>query len=162
MLRVGKTAPPANATPPSPTQPLTPSPEGSPVAPSFAIQTDAALRRQKMRRLAKKLGEGVPVHLVFPPGIESDEDEVFVDSPSSSSCSSTIASEESRSSWESKDVLWEKQTARRSKFVNPVRSSAVISGRYVVHYHEVDGTHGDGEETFGGLGYKFFSPIPEE
>lgn len=102
------------------------------------------------------------MHLVFPPGIESDDEEVFIDSPSSSSCSGTLVSEESGRSWESKDTLWEKQTARRSKFVNPVRSSAVLSGRYVVHYHEVDGVHGDGEESFGGLGYKLFSPIPEE
>ena len=38
-----------------------------------------------MKRLAKKFGEGVPVHLVFPSTVETDEEETVVDSPSSSS-----------------------------------------------------------------------------
>ena len=74
-------------------------------------------------------------------------------------------------SWEEKETVWERHTARRSKFAGaghdakPVRVSAAASirgGRYVVHYTEADGTHGSGEETFGGIGYRFFAPIPEE
>lgn len=48
----------------------------SPTAPSFTIPTDAAIRREKMKRLTKKLGEGVPVHLVFPPEEREDEDDI--------------------------------------------------------------------------------------
>lgn len=120
-----------------------------------------------MKRLAKKLGEGVPVHLVFPSTIEPDEDEDVIESPMSSASSASSygqsSSEESVCSWDSRDaMLWEKQTSTRSKFATPARTSAVVTGRYVVHYREVEGTHGKGEETFGGLGYRFFAPIPEE
>ena len=150
------------------------SPSGSPQEPSFSIPSDAAMKRQKMRRIAKKLGEGVPVHLVFPPTDESDEDEVFVDSPSSSyttasyhssssaSLSSTSENESEESteearSWE--DLMWERQTARRSKFA---RASTAFSRRYVVHYHDEDGIHGRSEETFGVLPFRKFTSIPEE
>jgi len=49
--------------------------------PAFTIPSDAALRREKMRRLKRKLGEHIPVHLVFPPIAESDEEDVWIHSP---------------------------------------------------------------------------------
>ncbi|THH31653.1 hypothetical protein EUX98_g2554 [Antrodiella citrinella] len=49
--------------------------------PTFAIPSDASLRREKMRRLKRKLGEQIPVHLVFPPIAESDEEDVWIHSP---------------------------------------------------------------------------------
>ncbi|KAI0685826.1 hypothetical protein BC835DRAFT_1420892 [Cytidiella melzeri] len=125
--------------------------DSPPSTPTFNITSEAAMRRQKMRRLAKKFGEGVPVHLVFPPTIESDdeEEEVLVDSPTSS-----------RSSCDSeKELLWEKHTARRSRFVDPPKTSVVTSGRYVVHYQDLSGVHGLSGETFGGLKC---TTIPEE
>jgi len=128
-----------------------------------------------MRRIAKKLGEGVPVHLIFPPTLESDEEEVFVESPTSTcvpchaarsstslSSASDRGSEESAGearSWEEKDLLWGRQTTRRSKFA---RASTVLSGQYVVHYHDEDGVHGRSEETFGMLPCGKFAPIMEE
>ncbi|KAI0674364.1 hypothetical protein C8Q78DRAFT_928819, partial [Trametes maxima] len=56
--------------------------------PSFSIPSDAALRREKMRRLRKKLGDNVPSDLVFgpsPPESESDseEDSPLITSPTS-------------------------------------------------------------------------------
>ncbi|KZT12639.1 uncharacterized protein LAESUDRAFT_739990 [Laetiporus sulphureus 93-53] len=49
----------------------------SPGAPAFNITSDAAMRRNKMLRLTRKLGEGVPVDLVFPQQTDADsEDEI--------------------------------------------------------------------------------------
>ncbi|KAH8103416.1 hypothetical protein BXZ70DRAFT_925515 [Cristinia sonorae] len=59
--------------------------------PTFTIPSDTALRREKMRRLKRKLGENIPVHLVFPPIAESDEEDVVIHSPTTptfDSCSS--------------------------------------------------------------------------
>jgi hypothetical protein len=118
------------------------------------------MRRQKMRRLAKKLGEDVPVHLVFPPTIESDEEEVLVDSPVSSSSSSSVWSSSSPiHDVEERELLWGKYTTRRSRFVEPPKTSVVTNGRYIVHYQDTSGVHGFSAETFMGLGC---TAIPEE
>lgn len=46
------------------------SPGDSPTSPSFTIPSATTERRQKMDRLRRKLGEGVPLDLVFPAGDE--------------------------------------------------------------------------------------------
>ncbi|KAG7441454.1 uncharacterized protein BT62DRAFT_936979 [Guyanagaster necrorhizus] len=46
-------------------------PPDSPTTPEFMIPTNNSLRRQKMDRLRRKLGDGVPVDLVFPKQRES-------------------------------------------------------------------------------------------
>ncbi|KAK0488031.1 hypothetical protein EDD18DRAFT_1110647 [Armillaria luteobubalina] len=46
-------------------------PPDSPMAPEFTIPSHNSLRRQKMDRLRRKLGDGVPVDLVFPKQRES-------------------------------------------------------------------------------------------
>lgn len=148
-------------------------PGGSPRDPTFAIPSAAALRRRKMRKLAKTLGEGVPVHLVFPPTAESDDEEVLVGSPASASAASlssasasscaTPVDEEEGYGWEAKEELWGRQTAARSKFAGaPERAALLAGGRYVVHYRDAGGVHGRGEETFGGFNCRTFAPIPEE
>lgn len=160
MLRIGKTPRPLETIPGSPPydasgftdrQSVQSYDESPPSTPSFNITSDAAMRRQKMRRLAKKFGEGVPLHLVFPPTTESDDEEVLVESPisdySESSSSSSIRTVESE-----RDLLWEKHTVRRSKFVEPPKVATVANGRYVVHYYDVSGVHGQAAETFGGFG----------
>ena len=63
----------------------------SPSVPTFNIPTDARIRRDKMRRLTKKLGEGVPMHLVFPPSAQSDDEDVIVDIPSTPSSVCTMS-----------------------------------------------------------------------
>jgi len=46
---------------------------GPPKAPTFEIRSDATFRWAKMERLKRKLGDGVPAHLIFPSdGIETD------------------------------------------------------------------------------------------
>ncbi|CDO70617.1 hypothetical protein BN946_scf184748.g14 [Trametes cinnabarina] len=54
--------------------------------PTFTIPSDAAMRREKMRRLRRKLGDNVPVDLVFssPEESESEEDSPLVSTPTSS------------------------------------------------------------------------------
>ena len=44
----------------------TPSPRDSFISPSFTIPSANSIRRQKMDRLRRKLGDGVPLDLVFP------------------------------------------------------------------------------------------------
>ncbi|KDQ57215.1 hypothetical protein JAAARDRAFT_35824 [Jaapia argillacea MUCL 33604] len=39
-----------------------------PTQPNFRIETEASVKRAKMERLKRKLGEGVPVDMVFPSG----------------------------------------------------------------------------------------------
>ncbi|KAI0330279.1 hypothetical protein GY45DRAFT_1251017 [Cubamyces sp. BRFM 1775] len=55
--------------------------------PTFSIPTDAAMRREKMRRLRRKLGENVPANLVFPSAEDSDseseEDSPLITTPTS-------------------------------------------------------------------------------
>ncbi|KAI9063575.1 hypothetical protein FKP32DRAFT_1611720 [Trametes sanguinea] len=53
--------------------------------PSFTIPSEAATRREKMRRLRKKLGDNVPVDLVFssPDESESEEDSPLISTPTS-------------------------------------------------------------------------------
>ncbi|OCH86001.1 hypothetical protein OBBRIDRAFT_269140 [Obba rivulosa] len=46
-----------------------------PRTPSFNITSEAFSRREKMRRLTRRLGEGIPAHLVFPSS--SDADSVY-------------------------------------------------------------------------------------
>lgn len=65
---------------------------GSPSSPSFAIPSEAAQRLKKMRRLTRKLGDGVPVELVFPSRVgaaadadsDSDEETPLLETPASS------------------------------------------------------------------------------
>ncbi|EIW55657.1 uncharacterized protein TRAVEDRAFT_30419 [Trametes versicolor FP-101664 SS1] len=55
-------------------------------APSFSIPSDAAVRREKMRRLRRRLGENVPTDLVFPSSPEesdSEEDSPLLSTPTS-------------------------------------------------------------------------------
>ncbi|KAI1798148.1 hypothetical protein LXA43DRAFT_875772 [Ganoderma leucocontextum] len=61
---------------------------GPPEPAKFHIPSDAAMRREKMRRVRKMLGDGVPHELVFPssPGeseSESEEDSPLVETPTS-------------------------------------------------------------------------------
>lgn len=64
----------------------------SPSSPSFAIPSEAAQRLKKMRRLTRKLGDGVPVELVFPSRVgaaadadsDSDEETPLLETPASS------------------------------------------------------------------------------
>lgn len=44
----------------------------SPLAPAFQIPSESAVRRAKMERLRRRLGECVPVELVFPRGADDD------------------------------------------------------------------------------------------
>ncbi|KAL0576414.1 hypothetical protein V5O48_005550, partial [Marasmius crinis-equi] len=59
-------------------------PRDSMVSPNFRIPSSTTIRLQKMDRIRKKLGEGVPVNLVFP-GADSDEEEEERKSTSSQS-----------------------------------------------------------------------------
>lgn len=58
--------------------------------PQFIIPTEASMRRQKLKRVTKRLGDGVPMDLLFP----DDRDEERCASPSVScgSCTFTIVS----------------------------------------------------------------------
>lgn len=63
-------------------------PPDSPNAPTFDLASDASMRRKKLRRLTRKLGEGVPIELVFPSSsnseLDSDEEETpLLETPSS-------------------------------------------------------------------------------
>ncbi|KAJ8082701.1 hypothetical protein PM082_008557 [Marasmius tenuissimus] len=60
---------------------FTESPRDSFVSPDFRIPSSTTLRLQKMDRIRKKLGDGVPVKLVFP---DSDEEERQQSRPSTS------------------------------------------------------------------------------
>jgi len=113
--------------------------------PVFNIPTDAALRREKMRRLTKKLGDGVPLHLVFPIVAESDDDEIIISppmspvSPTSSDSSSTTLVSEAEISPVSLCFRHEvsHQPPRKSHFAKPLPSvpeEEVAAVRYVVHY----------------------------
>lgn len=58
----------------------------SPTAPSFSLPSEAAIRRAKMQRLTRKLGDGVPPELVFPvsrqdPESDSEEDSPLLETP---------------------------------------------------------------------------------
>ncbi|RPD65554.1 hypothetical protein L226DRAFT_543226 [Lentinus tigrinus ALCF2SS1-7] len=64
---------------------------GSYEPPSFSIPSDAAMRREKMRRVRKMLGEGVPTDLVFPSSPEQSDSEE--DSPLLSTPTSTMSRE---------------------------------------------------------------------
>ncbi|CCM03444.1 uncharacterized protein FIBRA_05577 [Fibroporia radiculosa] len=59
----------------------------SPTAPTFDIASEASLRMRKMRRLTRKLGEGIPIELVFPPSVSDvdsdDEESPLLTTPSS-------------------------------------------------------------------------------
>lgn len=59
----------------------------SPSSPTFAVASEAATRRKKIRRLTRKLGEGFPIDLVFPTTGEadsdSDEETPLLETPSS-------------------------------------------------------------------------------
>ena len=54
--------------------------------PSFSIPSEASMRREKMRRVRKMLGDGVPADLVFPSSpeeSESEEDSPLIPTPTS-------------------------------------------------------------------------------
>ncbi|KAI0711221.1 hypothetical protein C8Q76DRAFT_570811, partial [Earliella scabrosa] len=59
--------------------------------PSFSIPSEASMRREKMRRVRKMLGDGVPADLVFPSSPEESESEE--DSPLISTPTSTMSRE---------------------------------------------------------------------
>ncbi|KAI0360617.1 hypothetical protein OH77DRAFT_1392810 [Trametes cingulata] len=61
--------------------------------PTFSIPSDAAVRREKMRRLRRKLGENVPTELVFPSSPEESESESEEDSPLVATPTSTMSRE---------------------------------------------------------------------
>ena len=171
MLRIGKTTRALETIPGSPSydtnnfadrRSVQSYDDSPPTTPPFNITSDATMRRQKMRRLAKKFGEGVPLHLVFPPTTDSDDEEILVDSPisdSSESSSSSSSHSSAASAGSERDLLWEKHTPRRSKFVDPPKVATVTNGRYVVHYQASSGMHGHSAETFSGLQC---TTIPEE
>ncbi|PSR90482.1 hypothetical protein PHLCEN_2v4900 [Hermanssonia centrifuga] len=154
MLLLGKVGgKPLPTVPGSPSynKPLPPSPDSSsPQAPTFSIPSEASMRRQKMRRLAKKFGEGVPVHLVFPPTTESDDEDVVVDTPTSPV-----------SHQDEKECYMHKPSPRRCHFVLPMKPSSLVAGQYLVHY-ESPGVHGYQSETFQGLKFRTIATIPEE
>ena len=54
---------------------------GASEAPTFGVPSDAAMRREKMRRVRKMLGDGVPHELVFPCSPPESESESDADSP---------------------------------------------------------------------------------
>ncbi|KAI0372012.1 hypothetical protein BV20DRAFT_1034880 [Pilatotrama ljubarskyi] len=61
--------------------------------PSFSIPSDAAVRREKMRRLRRRLGDNVPTELVFPSFPEDSDSESEEDSPLVSTPTSTMSRE---------------------------------------------------------------------
>ncbi|KAI0070742.1 hypothetical protein K474DRAFT_736308 [Panus rudis PR-1116 ss-1] len=167
-------SPPYAATPSSPIRDTETAPP-----PRFIVPSEASIRREKMRRLTKKLGEGVPVHLVFPPiaeSTESDEDEILIHSPttphtpdSPASTYSGTASDSARSTktlLSSSEELYSPrrsnsylrheashQPPRKSSFAKPLPAipATIVEGkRLVVHYHGLD-EHGLDSETFEGL-----------
>ncbi len=61
-------------------------PSGGQELATFQVPSDAAMRREKMRRVRKMLGDGVPHELVFPTSpqeSESEEDSPLVETPTS-------------------------------------------------------------------------------
>ncbi|KAI0777736.1 hypothetical protein BD413DRAFT_467250 [Trametes elegans] len=60
--------------------------------PSFALQSEAALRREKMRRLQRRLGDNVPKDLVFPDSLQEIESDSEEDSPLLATPTSSVAS----------------------------------------------------------------------
>ncbi|KAJ3511248.1 hypothetical protein NLJ89_g4206 [Agrocybe chaxingu] len=67
-----------------------PSPRNSLVPSTFTIPSENSLRKQKMDRLRKKLGSGVPLQLVFPKDAESSDSDNFPSSPASDCTESTL------------------------------------------------------------------------
>ncbi|KAK7676269.1 hypothetical protein QCA50_020770 [Cerrena zonata] len=144
--------------------------------PNFVIRSDASIKREKMRRLTKKLGEGVPVDLVFPPSVAEEDEEVIIHSPSSpSSPSSTMSSNssldsatsssststtstllsvhsDSSSSYGKSRMRHESyyQAPRRSHFVKDLPDFPCQERQLTIHY-ETPEEHGYGSETFEGL-----------
>ena len=90
--------------------------------PSFNIPSDASLRREKMRRLKRKLGDNIPVHLVFPPIAESDEEDVIIHSPTTPTFDSSDSSFDADSSCDSSLALIT-DSEREQDVVSPLPSS---------------------------------------
>ncbi|CAL1710843.1 unnamed protein product [Somion occarium] len=150
-----------------------PDPEPS-SPPSFNILSDASIKREKMRRLTKKLGDGVPVHLVFPSITEDDEDDVIIHSPTSpSSTSSTLSSSSGTSS--STLITVHSNTSstsgkyrmrheashqppRTSHFARELPDFPCQGRRLTVHY-ETPEEHGFESETFNGLNCAGVPPV---
>ncbi|KAJ3559543.1 hypothetical protein NM688_g280 [Phlebia brevispora] len=137
----------------------------SPTSPTFTIPSEASLRRQKMARLRKRLGEDVPAHLVFPPTVESDSDDEDMGIVESPTLPSPRPSQVEHCA---PGQTMYKLGARRSRFVDP--SSDVIhrdprrrSVIFAKHRRE-SGTHGWESETFRGLTItcRRITTIPEE
>ncbi|KAI0746843.1 hypothetical protein C8Q80DRAFT_1271677 [Daedaleopsis nitida] len=61
--------------------------------PSFSLPSEAAMRREKMRRVRKMLGDGVPTDLVFPSSPEESESDSEEDSPVVSTPTSAMSRE---------------------------------------------------------------------
>lgn len=113
-----------------------------------------------MARLRKRLGEEVPVHLVFPPTIneDSDDDEIcVVESPTAKSAGMKYCEED-------RPLLT--PDSRRSRNAGSVTNvGGVGRGPRVVNVHYADqGTRGWESETFKGLRItcRRITTIPEE
>lgn len=85
--------------------------------PSFALPSEAAQRRAKMRRVRKMLGDGVPTELVFPSSPEESESESEEDSPVVDTPTSTMSRE-----W----LLVKADKPLPSAPVNPFMSAAEV------------------------------------
>ncbi|RDB16451.1 hypothetical protein Hypma_002831 [Hypsizygus marmoreus] len=78
--------------------PIPSSPQTSPSSPTFNIPSVSSERRMKMERLRRKLGEEVPLEMVFPPAEDSDSDDLgtlitpLVSSPTTESSVTTPGS----------------------------------------------------------------------
>ena len=100
--------------------------------PSFVIRSDASIKREKMRRLTKKLGEGVPIDLVFPPSVVEEDEDVLIHSPlspsSPSSPSSTLSSSSSLESTSSASSA--STTSSASTLISVYSDSSSGYGKY--------------------------------
>lgn len=102
-----------------------------------------------MARLRKRLGEDVPVHLVFPPIVESESDEEIT-------CSTKLPPPPA-------DPVVSTPDPRRSRFVHTKGPIGTRPSVVTVRYDDV-GTHGFESETFKGLTFtcRRITTIPEE
>ncbi|OBZ77365.1 hypothetical protein A0H81_01854 [Grifola frondosa] len=112
----------------------------SPTEPSFNIPSQASMRREKMQRLTKKLGENIPIDLVFPPtpAVESDSDEEspLLETPTTMrSCSSLPTIQEDSPERES---LALEEPLRRSRSAHGARHRSSHGDGSRRHKRDVD------------------------